>query len=632
MNGFARTSIPPQFKSLTRRPVYAEGELLVKYRTNVPLLARKQSVESRGHHVIKEFAIKRGTETVTHVKLSRGETVKSGLRKYAGDSNIEFVQPNFLYQATQVPNDPLYPQQWGYNNTGQQVTYSGGPDAVDPSNNPPASGAGDDMGLQLAWDHITDCSSVVVAVVDTGINYNQEDLAGNMWVSPSYPKHGTDFVVADNDPMDMAGHGSHVAGTIGAMGNNGLGGTGICWKAQLMAVRALDASGSGSTANIIQGIDFAVKNQARVINLSLGGSYNPTDTTDDTAFISELETAQAAGALLVVAAGNDGVSNDSGTTSETAFFPCAYSLQFPNVLCVAALDQGYNLASFSNYGPNSVQTAAPGTNIVSTWNGTLTSVADPLDTSAPWTMTSTTKTGWGFSTVNIMNSAGVTSTVNRMTDPGSSSFGSNGVNYSANTDDRTYKNFSIGKVDAALVSFLMAYSLDSQSVIAVAFNPKGGDPFASCMINAAVLDPTCLGGAVGNSVVQNTTYFFPFTYDISPCLNDTTCSIGLQLLSGAQTGEGGEVIDFDIEGLNLQTNIYNVIEGTSMATPHVTGLAALLFAYNPQYTYSDVMNAITNGGAPVAALSGMVSSGKAAHAMGALSYINPPTGVSASVQ
>ena len=110
--------------------------------------------------------------------------------------------------------------------------------------------SGCDMDAPDAWSIITDCSSVTVAVVDSGVNYNQEDLAANMWTSASYPNHGYDFIDNDNDPMDLCGHGTHVAGTIGAVGGNALGTIGVCPSVKIMAVRSLDAAGSGTSASI----------------------------------------------------------------------------------------------------------------------------------------------------------------------------------------------------------------------------------------------------------------------------------------------------------------------------------------------------------------------------------------------
>src|SRR5208283_3029626 len=142
------------------------------------------------------------------------------LAAYRDDPNVEYVQPNYIYHTTVAPDDTQYGQLWAFRNTGQTVNATiQGEGWIYPTNNPGT--AGYDIDIEPAWDHITDCSSVVVAVIDTGINYTQEDLAINMWNGgAAYPNHGWNYVNGNNNPMDMNGHGTHVAGIIGAAGNN----------------------------------------------------------------------------------------------------------------------------------------------------------------------------------------------------------------------------------------------------------------------------------------------------------------------------------------------------------------------------------------------------------------------------
>ncbi len=155
-----------------------------------------------------------------------------------------------------------------------------------------------DMDMELAWDEITDASSVVVAIVGTGINYLQEDFFSNIWSGLGY-----DFVDGENDPMDLNGHGTHVVGTIGSAGNNYKGETGISWKVQLMAIRVVDAAGYSTTANTASGIYCAVDNEANIINLSIGGnSY-------EWVLYNAIDYARNNGVLVVSTAGNDANNN-----------------------------------------------------------------------------------------------------------------------------------------------------------------------------------------------------------------------------------------------------------------------------------------------------------------------------------
>ncbi|HMG60332.1 MAG TPA: S8 family serine peptidase, partial [Burkholderiales bacterium] len=326
---------------------YVPGEVLVKFKPAAVALVRTASVTTLGHTVLTHME----RPGWTHVKLAAGQSVTEALAAYRDDPNVEAVQPNYIYRAARMPSDTQYGQLWAFKNTGQTVTTG--------TYAPNSGMLGDDMNIEPAWDHITDCSGVVVAVVDSGVNYNQEDLVANMWNGgTNFPNHGWNYVNNNNDPMDLDGHGTHVAGIIGAAGNNAKGSTGVCWRASIMAVRVLDATGSGNDATIIQGIDFAITNGARVISMSLGsdGSFDP-------AFSNAITTAQANDIVVIVSAGNKAKDNDAA--GGAAHYPCNFTQ--PNLVCVAALDPNYALASFSNFGATSVDVGAPGTNILSTW-------------------------------------------------------------------------------------------------------------------------------------------------------------------------------------------------------------------------------------------------------------------------
>ena len=194
---------------------YVPGEVLVKFKPSVIAQERTASIAALGHTVLAQLE----QPGWTQVKLAADQSVTEALVAYQNDPNVDTVQPNYIYHAAAVPNDTQYGQLWAFKNTGQAVTSG----TYAPTSGTP----GDDMNIEPAWSHITDCSGVVVAVVDSGVNYSQEDLAANMWNGgPSFPNHGHDYVDNDNDPMDLNGHGTHVAGIIGAAGNNTKGTTG----------------------------------------------------------------------------------------------------------------------------------------------------------------------------------------------------------------------------------------------------------------------------------------------------------------------------------------------------------------------------------------------------------------------
>lgn len=565
---------------------YVPGEVLVKFKPMITASVREATVMARGHSVLANL----DQPGWVRLKVGAGQTVDKALTAYRNDPDVECVQPNYIYHLTAVPDDTQYGQLWAFKNTGQIINNG----TFTPNFGTP----GDDIDIEKAWDHITDCSSVVVAVVDSGVNYDQEDLAGNMWNGgAAYPNHGYDFVDDDDDPMDLVGHGTHVAGIIGAEGNNAKGTSGVCWKAGIMAVRVMDSTGLGTTADIIQGVNFAVANGAKVMNMSLGGP------AFDNAFSDAITDARTNDVVVVVAAGNDGSNNDGGTTP---FYPCDFPQ--PNLLCVAALDQNYQLAGFSNYGSASVDVGAPGANILSAWAGTEGMITDSL--TSGWTVSTTTSGGWANETLSVN---GVPTPF--LVDPGTYPTGQ----YNNGTDDRAYKSFDLAGVDVALLRESVAINVRSGDYFRIGYSSGGGDPFAGGIID-------------GITGVATYPILIPLAWDISDCIG-ANCGIGFQLQSDSSlTDLGAAITGFGIGTLTLDTTTYKVESGTSMASPEVAGLAVMLRARNPQYTYADVVNSIKQGGRAVASLAGKTTTGKAIDVMSSLAYINPPTGLKATVK
>ena len=572
-----------------RKISFKSGEIIVKFKPAVTYNARNSKISSLKATKIGEFS----KGQVVHVKLDEARDVMSAVKEFSADSSVEYAQPNYIYyKFSTTPNDPDFSQQWSLQNTGQ--TISGGEYTT---NNPGTSGY--DMNLTNAWDHVTDASSVIVAVVDSGINYNHEDLASNMWDGgASYPNHGYDYVDNDNDPMDLNGHGTHVAGIIGSIGNNSIGNAGVCWKVKLMAVRVLNAAGSGTSVSISSGINFAAQQGSKVINLSLGG-YN-----NDSVVANAITNAQSSGILVVVAAGNDGVNVDSGTTP---VYPL--NLTNSNILGVAALDQSYNLAAFSNYGTTSVDVGAPGTNIKSLFNGSWSVVSDDFKngSSCDWTRSQNTDAGrWDYQELS-----GYDFLSNPYNFDYTSKF------YVSSMNSKAYKNFGadITGTNAAYFEFFMAAYLEPNYDY-FRFNCKSADS-----------DPFSSGTNLMSFSGDGASFL---SFDISKYATTSDFTVGYQLTSdGSGLDYGVGITEFKLHLLSLNTNTYKVLDGTSMATPNVSGIAALLFAYNPEFTYSDVRSAIINSGIYHASLIDKISSGRSVDALRALYYINKPTGLTA---
>ncbi len=296
-----------------------------------------------------------------------------GIQALQSDPRVEYAEPNYIYRTSGTPNDPRFSELWGMNNTGQ------------------TGGANDaDIDAPEAWDTQTGNDSTLIAVIDTGVDYNHPDLAANIWTnSGEIPNNGIDddmngykddirgwdFANSDNDPFDDNLHGTHVAGTIGAVGDNGVGVAGVNWRVKIMPLKFLGGDGSGTLANALSAILYAANNKAKVMNNSWGGGGFSQ------ALLDAIEYADNAGALFVAAAGNDGTDNDQSPT-----YPSNYDA--PNVIAVAAIDHNGGLAIWdlggggggcgcqgcgnvvgapgSNFGATTVDLAAPGKDILST--------------------------------------------------------------------------------------------------------------------------------------------------------------------------------------------------------------------------------------------------------------------------
>ncbi|OGC08963.1 hypothetical protein A2V82_16300 [candidate division KSB1 bacterium RBG_16_48_16] len=361
---------------------YVEGEVLVKFRPS----ASAQAVSSAASSVEATDVSQILNTDFRKIKFAKTRQVESAVQTLQSLPEVEYAEPNYIYYALNTPNDPSFGELWGLENTGQ----SGGL-------------AGADISAVQAWDVTTGSDQVVVGIVDTGIDYQHEDLAANIyknpgedaWANPNDPTSGNgidddgngkvddwmgwNFIDETNIAKDDNMHGTHVAGTVGAVGSNGKGVVGINWKVKLVPLKFLDYEGSGTTEDAIEAIIYAADLGAKVLNNSWGGgAYSQ-------ALLDAIKYANEKGVLFVVAAGNDGTNNDVTPT-----YPANYNVE--NVVSVAASDRadqralwgsggdggddcGFNCSSAmaatpgSNYGPKTVHLAAPGKEIYSSVPG-----------------------------------------------------------------------------------------------------------------------------------------------------------------------------------------------------------------------------------------------------------------------
>lgn len=288
---------------------YVADEVIVKYKkgaskANVSALHKQENATVKAQNKELGFDV---------VKV-KGKSVNKAIQAYQKNPNVEYVEPNYIYHATWTPNDTYF-----------TPSYQWGPYKIQ---------------APTAWDR-TRGNGIRVAVLDTGVQYDHPDLSGKV-------VKGYNYVERNWDPYDYNGHGTHCAGVVAAATNNGMGIAGMAPGAHIYAVKVLDNRGSGSLANIANGIIHAADNGSKVISLSLGG------TSGSTTLENAVNYAWNKGAVVVAAAGN------AGNTVRN--YPAAYS----NAIAVAATDQNDRKASFSTYG-SWVDVAAPGVDILSTY-------------------------------------------------------------------------------------------------------------------------------------------------------------------------------------------------------------------------------------------------------------------------
>lgn len=289
--------------------------------------------------MLAEFPGIGGLQTL---RVPAGETVPAFIAKYEQSGLVEFAEPDYEIQLFGSPNDPAFVNGtlWALNNYGQ----SGGT-------------ADADIDAPEAWDVLTSASNIVVAVLDTGTRHTHEDLAANIWVNPNGGGPGLNALTGTTTPTDDAGHGTGVAGVIGAVGNNSKGGAGVAWRVQLLIVKCFNSFGSGNISDAITGLDFARTNQARIINASWG--FNPGSLALSNAVLALRD----AGIIVVAAVGNSGASIDVSPV-----YPACYP--FDNIITVGYSTRADTLANLSNYGATNVDLVAPGEQIYSPFAAT----------------------------------------------------------------------------------------------------------------------------------------------------------------------------------------------------------------------------------------------------------------------
>jgi serine protease len=352
--GSKTVNISNPLDGLRRTARYAPDRLIIKFKKSARLSKAQMTALTKG---TQKHRFRSGARLF---KLPKGKNVNQIIARLKKNPNVEYVQrDHYLKAHATKPNDELLEECWGLDNTGQTL---GEIDA--------------DIDAPEAWDITTGSSDVIIAVIDTGVDYTHSDLAANMWINAGeIPDNGIDddgngyiddvhgiSVIAgevSGDPYDDhagLGHGTHVAGILGAVGNNSKGISGVNWNVRIMALKFLDSSGGGYESDAAICIDYAVTMGAHITNNSYGGPDHSQ------ALLDAIVRSSNAGVLFVTSAGNATLDLDS-----IPAYPASYDV--PNIISVAATEHSDSIAMFSNYGRNTVHVGAPGENIYSTVPG-----------------------------------------------------------------------------------------------------------------------------------------------------------------------------------------------------------------------------------------------------------------------
>ncbi len=312
-------------------PVSERSRVFVRFTGDASGTARARFRRSIGAKVLHAYRLVPGLQLLEVATNNAAARVRSSAR--AQRSTVRYAVPDFAYRVQALPDDPLYSEQWGM-----------------------AS-----IDAPQAWEHSTGSKKVVVAVLDTGIDLEHPDLNANIWTNPNPGRygytgdaHGWNFIENNNDPNDDYGHGTHVAGIIGAVGDNATGVTGVNWSVSLMPLKICNKEGLCEASAEIAALEYAVEHGAKIANASFGapgGGYQPEEEA--------IRNAGKAGLLYVAGAGNQASNNDG-----EPFYPASYPLE--NIISVTASTPSETLAEFANFGADSVALAAPGENILST--------------------------------------------------------------------------------------------------------------------------------------------------------------------------------------------------------------------------------------------------------------------------
>jgi subtilisin family serine protease len=529
---------------------YVEGEVLVTFKSSVALTDARQALGTHSLQLTRHFPLL-SAHRGRHFGLVRapGRSTAQLIKEISADPAVELVEPNYLRWASRAPNDALFGQMWDLRNTGATVNGITG-----------TSGA--DIRFVNAWSLARiSTNQVVVGVIDTGVDYTHPDLAANMWTNAAEiannsldddnngyvdDVYGYDFADRTSEPSDSGFHGTHVAGTIAAVGDNDIGVIGVAYQARIMALRASSDGSSFADSAIIEALQYATMMKQSGVNIVAvnasfgGGGSNSVER-------AAIQSAGDAGIIFCAAAGNDNANHDV-----TPDYPSAYRLS--NMIVVAATTQSDQLASFSDYGATTVDLGAPGVNILSTKPTNLPSFNSYVQQS--------TNTYLANAITYSGSTPGITAAVYDC-----------GLGYPTNFPTAVSGNIALIRRGTLTFAEKVSNAMTAGATVALIYNNQPGN-FDGTLQNAGNWIPSLsLSQADGTALLAQ--------------LPATAIVVNAE--------------DF--------TRPYQMLDGTSMATPHVTGAVAFAAMNFPNETVAQRIQRILANVDVVPGLQGKVVTG-----------------------
>jgi thermitase len=578
---------------------HVHNEVLVRFQEDVEDDTKKSIREALGATLIKTIESIR----VEHWNLPEVLTVEEALVFLNNTPEVEYAEPNIFYKPLSAPNDPDFDKLWFLENRGQIVNGKIGT-------------PGADISAAKAWDLETGSHGIVIAVIDSGVAYDHPDLNNNVWVNTDEVAnngidddnngyiddvYGWDFVNNDNNPSDYSsdlygdGHGTHVAGTIAAQGNNDIGVCGVMWRAQIMPLQIFDLFQINTfdnkiiqLVNIILALEYAVDNNAKIINCSFGGPLSSQFVYD------AISLANQKGVLVIVAAGNDGSNNDLYPN-----YPASYDL--PNIITVAATNESDELSSYSNYGQQTVDIAAPGGSITNN-QPNIYSTTPPErvvlfydnfeDGGAKW-LTSGIYEPWSIGYDPVFGSNTAQDSVDNYYNNESSTM-------------RTANPIKTNNCKGLHFKFLIDYALEDGYDFLYIEGSNDGLNYDTAYYATGFSNGIVSVFDWGNEIELGDIYL-RFRLESDYVYNYDGVYIDDILLTGVPWKFDGDEYGFK--------------SGTSMAAPVVSGVAGLIWSYRPNLSHIEVKNAILNSVDKLDVFNGIVLSGGRVNAYRALTMV-----------